>query len=123
MQATLPYDKMVVAGGILDVDEVGSCNVRGVGEQGEEYYLIVETSLGYTYLFEYGPNIPDMQLLPDKVRCSLTKMEYKEDKLVKVIDRWLNDPSKKLKSAELIDDKYELLDACKDLISSMKAGF
>ena len=62
------------------------------------------------------PNIiiPDLNEIPEGFSNSLTKMEYKEPKIEKMINFWLNDKYKKLTDAKIITIG-EALDVFPDL--------
>ena len=81
------YDHMQVARSVLEVENIGQCALRATNSLGEDYYLVIRTSLGKSYVFNYGPIIPDLEILPNRVFCSLERLDYNEAKLCKYIAR------------------------------------
>lgn len=43
--------------------------------------------------------VPDISEVPSGYSCSLSYMQYKEDKIEKLVNTWLNDKYKKLTEA------------------------
>jgi len=87
MPFTFEYDCMRVARSILEIENIGQCALRATNEVGEDYYLIIRTSLGKSYIFTYGPIMPDIPALPPKVSCQLERIDYKEARLNQYIKR------------------------------------
>lgn len=113
------YNVVKMSIGILDVEDLGNLAIEAYNEKGLFYYLVIRTALGTTSIFEYGPIVPDVHMLPKKVNCLFERIEFKEPTLAKRISQWLNNPSKEIIHAELVD--YDrALDSCKDIVSYMK---
>ena len=60
---TFDYMERVVVDGQLEVEDIGQCVIQANNDIGEEFYLIIKTDLGWTEILEYGPCVPDMELL------------------------------------------------------------
>lgn len=114
------YSYVSTATGILEIDNPGQCAIRASNAFGEEYYMVIRTSLGTTYLFMYGPIIPDLELLPSKVICSVERFSYNDKRLQKIISTWLTDPKKAINKAEEVEDT-EVFESCRDLIKYMSS--
>lgn len=99
---TFEFNQQLMPQSVIDINEVGQFAIEGVNEEGLFWYLIVRTSLGTTTLAQCGPVVPDVDFLPDGYCCSLTRMPYKEAKLEKTINSWLND-GKKLTEAHSVE--------------------
>ena len=119
MQATFEYNQIRTALGMLEIEDIGNCAIRAVGIQTEEYYMVIRTNLGKSYIFNYGPIVPDLMTMPDYVGCSLTKIDYNEKRLIQLVDKWLNDSRKEIQEAEQVADT-EIFDCCRDLIQYMR---
>ena len=114
MQATIEFNQQLMPQNVIDIEEIGQFAVEAWNDDGYYYYLIVRTSLGTTSIASCGPVIPDVDLLPSGFTTSLEKMAYKEDKLSRSITMWLNDRSKKITQAKIIDID-EAIDQFRDL--------
>lgn len=111
------YQRMAV--GNLDIEDLGNCAIEANNDDGLFYYLLIETNLGFTKVFEYGPIQPDFHELPKSVKCTFDRIEYTEAKLSKIIQNFLNGGFKGITQAQIID-KDTLLDNCTDIIEYMR---
>lgn len=100
---TFEFNQQLMPQNLIDIDNIGEFALEGSNDQGVFWYLVVRTLLGVTTIAECGPVVPDVILLPTGYSSSITRMEYKEKKLNTLITKWLNDFSKKLTDAHLID--------------------
>ena len=66
---------------VLEIESVGNTCLRAFNDDGEEYYLYIHTDLGETEILEYGPIVPDINLLPHSVHYSYKRIEFSESKL------------------------------------------
>ena len=89
--------------GELDVEDIGNCCIEATNDQGMLYYLVTDTKLGWTRIFEYGPAIPDFDELPKSVYCAFSRIEYDERKLTKKISEFLNSPTREITQAFEVD--------------------
>ena len=103
------YLQRVVIDAQLDVENIGECVLLGRNDFGEEFYLIIHTDMGFTEMIEYGPAVPDLQLLPFHVSFTYDRFEYNQGKIEKLIDRFLNNPKRAVSQAEVtsLDDIRE----------------
>lgn len=97
------FDQELMPQALIEIPEIGQFGLEASNDEGYFYYLIVRTLLGTTTIATCGPIIPDIEILPSGFSMSLVKMPYREDKLSKTISFFLNDKSKKLTEAKLID--------------------
>lgn len=84
------YMQVVMVGAQLEIDEIGECAILARNDLGAEYYLLITTTMGLTEIIEYGPCVPDIQLLPKSVTYKYSRFDYSEFKIEKVIDKFLN---------------------------------
>ena len=106
--------------GQLDIEELGNCCIEASDDKGQFYYLIIDTKLGWTRIFEYGPCLPDFNELPKSVSCTFDREEYNEKKLSKRINMFLNNPKAEITQARVLEDESEAFDNLKDIIAYMK---
>ena len=109
---TFEYMQVITVGAQLDVDDIGDCAILARDDLGQEYYLVITTYMGQTEIIEYGPCIPDIQLLPKSVSYKYYRIDYSEFRIEKAIDKFLN--SNPVTFAEVTD-----METIKPLIKSM----
>ena len=102
----------------LEVDDIGSCAIKGFNDLGAEYILIIETQLGVSRILTAGPVQPDFDLLPDATDIQFQREEFNERKIGKIISGFLNNSKAQITQAFQCD-KQEALDDCRDLIGYM----
>jgi len=86
--------------------------LQEVYDQAEEWYLIIDTDLGWCEIRQFGKLIADMDELQGSFSYTYYKFEYSEKKLYKLIDNFLNDEKKMITQAMIIDrevasDRFE----------------
>lgn len=109
---TFEYMQVVTVGAQLEIDDIGECAILARNDLGEEYYLITTTYMGQTEIIEYGPCIPDIQLLPKSVTYKYNRIDYSEYKIENYIDKFLN--KNPITFAEVTD-----METIKSLIKNM----
>lgn len=108
-----------MATGELEVEDLGNCIIEAGDDLGQLYFLKIDTNLGWSRIFEYGPCTPDFQELPKSVICTFDREEFNEIKLSNRIKQFLNVPKRNITQARTIDDET-LFDSVKDIIEYMK---
>ena len=68
----------------------------------------------------YGPVVPDVQLLPDKYQVSFERLSFNDKKIAGLISKWLNDKSKGITAAYIIDQN-KFFDNYRDLKEYMNS--
>lgn len=101
--ASFEFNQQLMPQNVIDIDEIGQFAIEASNDEGYFWYLIVRTSLGTVTLASCGPIVPDVALLPSGYCCYLSRMEYKEPKIEKAINTWLNDRAKALTQAKVIE--------------------
>ena len=100
---TFDYLERVVVEAQLDVENIGQCVLQANNDVGEEFYLIIVTELGWTEVLEYGPIVPDLELLPATYNISYNRIEYNQGKLERIIDKFLNNPKRMITQAKVTE--------------------
>lgn len=113
------FNQQLVPQNLIHVEEIGEFAVEASNDQGYFYYLVVKTLIGTCTMLSCGPVIPDTNMLLDGFKITLDKCDYREDKIAKSINFWLNDRSKKLTSAQVIDIN-EALNQFPDAVEYMR---
>lgn len=101
--AQFEYLARVVIDATLEVDDPGNCVILGRNDLGQEYYLVIKTVLGNTFVVSYGPITPDIEDLPQSVGYWYEHFEFDARKIHKLIDKFLNDSRKAITQAEVTD--------------------
>lgn len=93
----------------LDIDDIGNVSLVEANEMGDMWVLFIKTSMGDSYVFEYGPFNVDLGDSRN-IYSSLQTIPYKETKLHSIIDNFLNNPKRMIIQAhELSDEEIEEL--------------
>ena len=118
--ATFEFNNQFVPQSLIDIENIGQFAIEANNDEGYFWYLVVSTSLGTVTIASAGPCIPDVALLPGGYACSFYTMEYKENKLEKAINTWLNDRGKALTEARIVEiDKA--LDEFRDIAQYLRS--
>ena len=109
---TFDYYYVATAMGQLEIEDIGNCAIQTCTDMGACYYMVITTNLGTTRFVQYGPIVPDIGVLPDKVEVLYKSMNWDSRKLAKEIDKFIRTGA--ITQAVLID-RIEALDMCKDV--------
>ena len=117
---TIEFDNQYTPQNFIEIESVGNVCIEAINEDdGLYYYLLIKTSMGTTSIFEYGPIVPDIDKLFDSYVVSFNRMSYNEKKLNMFLNKWLNDKTKKITAAYVIDES-KFLDNYKDITYTIK---
>lgn len=95
MKKTFEYLYESVSRDSICVDDVGNLNIEANNDLGHAWFLSIKTLLGYTYIFQYGPYALDIPVLPiQSTTASISKIQYDEKKICKIIENFLIDPKR-----------------------------
>ena len=100
---TFEYLQRVIVDAQIDVENIGECVILGRNDLGEESYLIIRTDMGWTEQINIGPLTPDVDILPFNINLAYSRFEFNQTKLMRAIDRFLNDPKKMITQAEIVE--------------------
>ena len=100
---TFDYLERVVVEGQLDVEDIGQCIIVANNDFAEEWYLVITTELGWTQMLDYGPHVPDLDLLHPNFQIKYSRIEYNQGKIERAIDKFLNDPKRMISQARVVD--------------------
>ena len=100
---TFEYLQRVTVDAQLEIENIGDCVILANNDLGEEFYLIIKTELGWTEMLEYGPIVPDLELLPFPYNISYNRIEYNQGKIERTIDKFLNNPKRLITQARIVE--------------------
>lgn len=88
MDSTIGYNTQSVQIDSIYVEDIGNCALEAIDEDGGFYYIAIKTVEGGTDVIQFGPVIPDMELLPKAYKASFDRMSYSDTKLKNIIQKW-----------------------------------
>lgn len=103
MSTVLEFNNQLMPQSIVEIDELGDFGLEAVNDEGYYYYVAVRCFQGMAVIATCGPVIPDVDLLPSGFSMSLSKTPFKEDKMTKFLNLFLNDKHRLLTEARLIN--------------------
>ena len=119
---SFPYFYKSDAQAELMLDDIGNCAFKGFSGE-DEYICIVETHLGNSRLFTFGPIKPDFETLPPTCECCIKTFEFNPLFIAKEIKKFLV-PRRKLPITQAFEcTKEEALRDCRDLVGIMNENF
>ena len=74
----------------IDIEDVANCAIKTYTDLGQEYILIIDTYLGNTRIYQYGPIIAESKDIPPIVNMSMQKFQYSQKKIISAIMANLN---------------------------------
>ena len=98
----------------IDIEDIGNTALQLINDTGQCWYLILYTNLGWTTIHSFGPMNLEDSILPYHFQYKYDLQEYDDAKLIKVIDKFINDP-KKIITQIFFVDKDETLSKLKNL--------
>ena len=110
------YFFTTMATGELQLNDPANCCIQACNDSGEFYYLLIESTLGWTKFLEYGPAMPDFNELPKSVVCVFNRITFDEKKIEKKIREFLNSPIKKITQAMEVDREM-MFEDCKPILN------
>lgn len=97
------YLQRVVVEADLEVENIGECVIEATNDIAEFFYLIIKTQLGWTEVLEYGPCLPDMDILSSNYNIKYSRFEFNSSKIERIIDKFLNEPKRVITQAKVTD--------------------
>ena len=105
----------------LDLESISNCCIRATNELEYNYYLVIKTIAGKTYFAECGPVLENDKRLPNGFITRLSIFEYNAKKLRAMITSFLNDKSRKINDASVIEqsEAFKNFKNLKDYMESL----
>lgn len=85
------YLRQITAQESIDIDNLGSICLQCFTFYGETKVLIIKTVDGITEVIDYGYINVDVEELPDTVSYNYNRFQFNQQKLIKIIDKFIND--------------------------------
>jgi len=88
---TFNYLKQIEFQDTLDIEDIGNVVLDIFNDDGLEWILSIDTSLGFTKIVTCGPFVADTVSIGNFFNFNYSQIEYNEKKLYKMIDNFIND--------------------------------
>lgn len=119
MEANFEYFYTQQAVGQLNIEDLGNCAIEAFNDEGSHYYLVIKTQLGQSIVMEAGPFAIDIPILEKSVSVTYKRIEYNESKLKGIIEKFLNNPYRKITQAQEIEEN-DVYDNCINILDYVK---
>lgn len=103
---TFEYLKLVQAFDSIEIDDIGNTCVNALNDLGQEWFLIISTSQGWTTVIEFGPLSVDSDKLPGFFNYIMYSYEYKELKIQNTIDKFINNSKKMITQVQEVSKEF-----------------
>lgn len=116
----IEFDYELMPQKLLEVSDLGNFAIEAWNDDGYYYYMIIKTEYGISSMFTCGPVAPDVEHLPSGYKCTLGRIDYKENKIIGAIKFFLNDKTAKITEAKVIEieDAAEQFRSLKEYIEN-----
>lgn len=92
MEKTFDYIQTKIFEEDIHIKDIGNCIIEGVTEFGLTVYLWIKTDDGFSKILQIGPCAKDKDIMyfQKSFSISYSRISYKENALIKIIDTFLN---------------------------------
>lgn len=91
MEVQFEFNKVLMPQNLVNLEDIGDFALECFNDNLSVYFYIVgKTKDGFTTFYTWGPVIPDLNIPMDKYSFNIKIVEYKEKKIIKFIDTFLN---------------------------------
>ena len=87
----------------IEIENIGNVSLQLNNDIGDAWYILISTSLGWTTIHTFGPIQLETLVLPHHFQYNYDYEEYNDQKLVKRIDKYINDPKKRITQIFFVD--------------------
>ena len=112
------YMRTVQSLDIIDIADIGNTCINAFNDEGEEWFLTINTYQGWTETVEFGPLVTEQDKIRPYFSYNRYSYEYNEKKLERAIDKFINNPSRRITQVFEVekDEAKSRLDAIKDCL-------
>lgn len=89
MGKTFNYNPVSMFSNEIELESVGNVCLRLTTSLNTWYFLVLRTSLGETTSLEFGPLVPDCELLPDTMIVTFKRFDFSEKTCNSMISKFL----------------------------------
>lgn len=80
----------------IEIEDIGQCHLKVINDIDDEWYLSIQTILGDTYIKSFGPFNNNSSRFQKGFKFEFYRIDYRESKIINIIDRFINDPKKQI---------------------------
>lgn len=106
----------------LEIDNIGQCYIVAYTDTGDQYYLSVQTEMGFTTILEFGP-ISEIEYNSKTFYINSVEFEFSRYKIEKRIHKFLNTSGGGMITQAMLIEKEELLDALNCVVHKAQSMF
>ena len=88
----------------IDVIDIGNVCLNALNDYGQEWYLMINTELGWTTIKEFGPLLVDTDNIAPYFDYKMFQYEYSDKKIAKVIDKFINNQKRMITQVFEVSD-------------------
>ena len=100
------YFKVTTSMDSINVEDIGNVCIQCNNDDCEEWFLSIETKLGWTEIKEFGPLKKDKNVVDFFFNLYYNKFEFNERKLIKIIDNFINSSKRNITCVDIISEDY-----------------
>lgn len=89
----------------IEVEDTGNCTLTAYNDEGKQWFLNIRTELGWSTVKEFGPVIAETSSIEYNFYYSYNKFEYKEKRLYKTIEDFVNNNRREITQIFEIDEE------------------
>lgn len=104
MKQIYEYMHVTTAMDSIEIEDIGNCNITAFNDEGDVWLLSIKTKLGFSEIIETGPFDTGKTPNFNYFLYRRNSFEYKENKLDKIIEKFINSPNKFITQVLLIDN-------------------
>ena len=114
MNKSFDYLYELVSQDSINIEDIGNTCIHILNDLGYEWYMLIYTDLGTSYIKTMGPFYVDNKFFSKGFKFEYYSFQYSESKLSTKIDNFINDP-KKLVTQAFICNEDEFFKKLKEI--------
>lgn len=105
MKTGIEYLIHTTADANLPVEDIGHVAIVAGNDFGKQWYIIINTFLGWAKIEEFGPLVIDCnEFISKEFSYTYDEIEYSEFKLSRRLEKFLQEPRRCITQASVIDE-------------------
>lgn len=112
------YRKVQTSTAEVDIEDIGNFALEAFTDTGECYILIVDTIIGKSRVFTYGPFIPEENVTNGKLEACIEYYPFSPFKLQRQVNNVINNSRANITQVMLVS-REDALKLCNNLVDIM----
>lgn len=101
----------------IDIEDTGNCVININNDDAQEWFMKIDTYLGWTSVTTFGPMVIDSDTMPTFYSYNHFEMEFNEKKIYKTIRDFINNPRNNITQVfegdiDLYEERLKVLISC-----------